>query len=137
MGAWGMGQFENDDAADWLGELCSSKGVAKLERALKIKGGEDEYLEMPDAQTALAACEVVAHMHGQPGTESEASPELQAWLKTNAALLKPSHIKSALAAIDRVFAEDSELNESWEEAEPDDAAAWKASIEDLRTRLGA
>lgn len=42
MGAWGTAAWDNDDAADWFGELFTSTKLAqRVEKALKTKDVEE------------------------------------------------------------------------------------------------
>ena len=42
MGAWGMAAWDNDDAADWFGDLfAKTKLAARVEKTLKLEDVED------------------------------------------------------------------------------------------------
>jgi hypothetical protein len=65
MGAWDIGPFDNDDAADWLYVLEESSDVSTIAAALGvITDIGDGYLEAPDCSNALAAVEIVAALRG-------------------------------------------------------------------------
>ena len=67
MGAWDIGPFDNDDAADWLFALEVSSDTATIAAALGvITDIGNEYLEAPDCSNALAAVEIVAALRGHP-----------------------------------------------------------------------
>jgi Domain of unknown function (DUF4259) len=69
MGAWGVGSFDNDDAADWLNDqLRRSADLRPIQTALDAVAQLDPtgYLEAPEASAAVAAAEVVAALAGDP-----------------------------------------------------------------------
>lgn len=66
-GAWGVGSFENDDAADWSSACSQSLGIGPVVRALNDVFSPG-YLEAPQAAEAIAAAEVVAAALGRPVT---------------------------------------------------------------------
>ena len=60
MGAWGSGPFDNDGAADLLGETNgSAPALAEVLRRV-TDAPADEYLDVDDGQHAIAVCELVA-----------------------------------------------------------------------------
>jgi hypothetical protein len=132
MGAWGAGTFENDDAADWLADLCDGPNQEALAEALAAVAGAgaDEYLEAPDCSAGLAAAEFVAALKGAPGADlPDEARACAAKLETKA---DPGLVSLALRAVERVRA-DSELKELWDESE--DPAEWYAAVGDLEARL--
>jgi len=95
----------------------------------------DEYLEAPEASIALAAAEVLARLCGNPGEKNSYTEAADKWVES--AQLKPTVelLDKAQAAIARILGENSELKELWEDSDQYDA--WQASIDNLRTRVGA
>jgi hypothetical protein len=131
MGAWGVGNFDNDDAADWAYELTESVGTDVLTTALE-EAGSVGYLEAPVACIALAAAEVVAALLGNPG---KALPdEMRKWVAVNDVEVEHDLLSLARAAVERVK-EDSELRELWQDS--DQYAQWRSLQDDLIKRLGA
>jgi Domain of unknown function (DUF4259) len=64
MGAWGVANFENDDAQDWVYELEESKDlsvVANLDNEI--------YLAAPECARALAAAEVLTALLSRPSRD--------------------------------------------------------------------
>ena len=61
MGAWGTGSFDNDDALDFVVRL-EREGETSIRAAFEDVTGLDagDYLEAPEASSAIAAGEVVA-----------------------------------------------------------------------------
>ncbi|MFI6154902.1 DUF4259 domain-containing protein [Kitasatospora sp. NPDC051170] len=131
MGTWDIGHFDNDTAADFSGTL---KDTAPGERAgllravLETAAGSTDYLDDYEGAQAVAAAALVAAQcpGGTPVTTAygpgEAIPELPAELRA-----------LAVAALDRVVAEDSELAELW--GEGGEGGAWEQGIRALRQVL--
>jgi hypothetical protein len=69
MGAWGYGPFDSDGAWDCIGALPEGDpaGVAaRLEGAMAEVTDNDEYIENPEAQGAVAAAVLIANRLGAP-----------------------------------------------------------------------
>ena len=65
MGAWGLGNFDNGDALDWVVDLKEPSGLGILEKPLSaVQTKSHGYLEAPECSIALAAAEVVAALCG-------------------------------------------------------------------------
>jgi hypothetical protein len=133
VGAWGVGNFDNDDAADWVYELEESNDTSVLVATLG-EATEGGYLESPVGCEALAAAEVVAALLGNAG---KALPDgVRKWVAVNDVEVGHDLLALARAAVARVAkAEDSELRELWQET--DDYPQWVALQDDLLKRLGA
>jgi hypothetical protein len=130
MGAWGIKNFENDDALDWILELEQAEDGSVLEETLKVvtEHGE-EYLEAPEACRALAAAEVVAALnHAGP---PDLPDEVQQWVSHHR-LGNPMLTQLALSAIQRIKT-NSELKELWDESAS--APEWYEVVSNLETRL--
>ena len=80
MGCWGVGNFENDDALDWLGDLQDGAGFGAVERVLgaRLNGA---CIEAPEASESLAASEVVAALLGRPS--GDLPVEVARWVAEN------------------------------------------------------
>jgi hypothetical protein len=130
VGAWGVGPFDNDDAADWVYELQESEGTAAIVAALRAVG-PDGYLEAPECSIALAAAEVVAALRGQP--LAMLPPEVAGWVRENPSTVTEEVLGLALMAIHRIETA-SELKELWDESS--ESEAWSATLMDLKRRLG-
>jgi Domain of unknown function (DUF4259) len=64
MGAWDIGPFDNDDAADFLAGLSGTPAAGRagrLRAALALPGG---YLQIDDASAAVAAAALLAAASG-------------------------------------------------------------------------
>ena len=130
MGAWGIGAFENDDAADWVAELETADNADVLRRALSLEVGG--YVELPAGAIAVAAAEVVASGLGRPG--SGLPSEVVAWTAAHASSIGVNERQLALDALDRALGSGSEIAELWAEAgDPE----WRDRVLSLRQRLSA
>ncbi|MBX3375863.1 MAG: DUF4259 domain-containing protein [Phycisphaeraceae bacterium] len=132
MGAWGTGSFENDDASDWVYAL-EDEGVGSIRDALEVitTAQPEDYLEVFDCSVAIAAAEVVAAMMGQPA--KDLPEEVTGWLRTKPRV-PPDLASLAREAVTRI-ANESELKDVWDEALPEDAAAWASGVKELLQRL--
>ena len=132
MGTWGIGSFENDDAADWLNELEEAENSRCLQKAFKAVLRNDDRIELPQACAAVAAAEVVAAWNGKPA--KDLPQEVLNFLKRVDDPPDPALLEMADATLARLQEDECELREAWEESESVDE--WTAAIEELRDRLG-
>ncbi len=130
MGAWGTGIFDDDEALDWLDELCTSDGTDLLAQAFAT--ARTDYLDAPDGCRILCAAAALAVALGHDVANA---PDL---LKIWAAGLFDDDIRALLpdanAALARVLAEDSELRELWAENAAD-YPQWEAGVRALQAAL--
>ena len=133
MGTWGSGSFDNDDASDFAIDF-ESDGLSALSAALDLS--EVEYVDIAQAQRAVAAAEMLAIIIAGGETEAAISPDLADAIERHASDIKPrarSLARQALAALERVLEDESELRRLWvESGESDD---WVAAIAELGERL--
>ena len=130
MGAWGAGPFENDGALDWVIEVVSAPDLGPVRRALRVVL-DQEYVEAPDAQSAVAAAEVVAATRGNGIALPD---EVGAWLQSTRVIATQDDVALARAGVARVRGDASELNELWAETGDD---AWDTAMDGLVARLAA
>jgi hypothetical protein len=110
MGVWGIGPFENDDAADFLTRLNKAdpdRVIEIIEQALSIPPG---HLEYDDGATAVAAAAVVAYATGAHG------PTALVDLVDHPFDPPPELREHAIRALQQVLTGDSELRGLWAEA---------------------
>ena len=131
MGAWGPGPFSNDDALDWIAEFEES-GVPLIDRTFATAA--NEYLEAPDGSKIIAAAEVVAAALGYPSSEFPEVLRAPAMSARETIMQSGDIRESALRAVDRVVAKQSELDELWREPGAD-YETWLRSVRDLQKRL--
>ncbi len=137
MGAWGEGPFDNDDAGDWAYEFDDADeatGVQILADALDL-GGPDEYVEAPDGTIAVASAAVVSWLHDPAAIpDSPDGESALAWVRRANPTPNAALDAAALAALDRVRSDQSELAELWAESED---TAWRESLAEIEARLRA
>lgn len=136
MPGWGTGSFENEDAQSLLGRL-NSLGIDDLRPMLSRAADYDDYLEVPESGTAVAAAEVIAALVvvQKGGAASPAAPrQVMEWLSKNKVDAPPDLVDLARRAVDRVRT-NSELKDLWLEAEG--LNEWSAALRDLERRLSA
>lgn len=131
MGTWDIGPFDNDTAADFAGDLdeaAAEERVPMIRRVLERAAADVEFLEIPDAERAVAAAALVVAQHPAGGPSdsgygpSEPLPPFPAELRT-----------LALAALDQVLGGLCELAVVWDEAA--DGPKWRRGIVRLRDVL--
>lgn len=110
MGTWDSGPFDNDASADFLGE---SGGSATAFEAILRRCAEtaaDDYLDVDDAQPAVAVSELVALGFGYGNIDSA-----PARVRAIARALGPNEALRVLAirAVQRIRAPQSELASLW------------------------
>ncbi len=135
MGAWGTGNFENDDAADFVYDF-KERGLEAVREALAEALEVGDYLDAYVATTATAAAEFVSAAAGDAsGLSEEAREVFGAFSGDKGALaaLKPE----AARAMANVVGEKSELIELWEEdgVDTEDCKAAKSALNGLLARV--
>ncbi|MBO9446440.1 DUF4259 domain-containing protein [Ruegeria sp. R14_0] len=135
MGTWGPHSFDNDTAADLLVSLDGYD--QPFERAEAVRATFEEVfsttvedMEADTGAAAIAGAEIVASALGQPLDGAKQSFDL-----AKSFTFYDDTVGMALAALKRVGDDDSELAELW--ADTDETKTWRASVDDLTTRLVA
>jgi Domain of unknown function (DUF4259) len=134
MGTWAVDAFGNDGAADWAYEVEGAEDLSIVESALDaILADDADYVEATDAEVALAAIEVIARLQGNWREKNPYSENVDRWVEKHPIQPPAALVKKAHLVIDRILAENSELNEVWSES--DEHASWLASVAELRSRV--
>jgi hypothetical protein len=132
MGTWGPNSFENDDALDLVNFLVSGHDLQWIEDTFRAVLTNEDDIWDDDAQSGIAASEVVALMRGNP---ADSLPEsLIQWQKQHAFSADDQLIRRAIQVTEKILAK-SGLRDLWEEGGESFATPWKASVEDLLARL--
>lgn len=130
MGTWGPGNFENDDAIEWVAELEGYADDGLIVDALNtIIDQTDDCPAATDCSVAIAAAEVIAAQSEEP--HDDCPDEVEVWVEGRLAP-SPTKIAQARQAIQVILA-DSELKGIWQDS--DGLEVWQASVEDLLSRL--
>ncbi len=132
MNIWGIDNFSNEAAEEWLYDFGENdfrlidRTLAGVAYLLPV----DELDEI-EAAEALVAAEAVAAALG-----SKATPipdELTEWLEENPVMqVKDEYVEMAQKAIQRVLNQ-SDLRTHWEAT--DQFESWQATLQNLLTRL--
>lgn len=134
MGAWSHEPFGNDTACDWAYGLQGVSDLSYIEETLdRVLEGGAEYLDASDAEEAIAAIEVLAHLLGKATQSDSYTDEVQQWAKRVAVQPNSQLLQKARQVLQRIVSGDSELQELWEES--DDAETWQAAIQHLDVAL--
>ncbi|MFE5796918.1 DUF4259 domain-containing protein [Streptomyces sp. NPDC056503] len=131
MGTWDIGPFDNDTAADFSYRVDEAADGRKAEVLLtafrEVTGTGEDYLDADLSMEAVASAALVAAQcpGGEPVTTSYGPKKPLGVL--------PAELRAeAVAALDRVLAEPSELLELWEESGDE---TWQAGVRELRAVL--
>jgi hypothetical protein len=130
MGAWDVGNFDNDDASSWLGKLADMTAVWQALMAATTLAERGVRIETRASCQALAAAEVVAACCGF--APRDAPKRVVAFANTQRCDPKLLHV--AQAAV-RAVVSGSSLKELWEEVDDSEKEAWHAIVQDLLDRL--
>jgi Domain of unknown function (DUF4253)/Domain of unknown function (DUF4259) len=134
MGAWSHDAFGNDTACDWAYGLEEVDDLSLVEAALAtVVDTPPGPLDADAATEALAAVEVVARLRGHAGYSNAYTECTDDWVLRTRLVPPPALLQQALAALQRIGGDDSELKQLWDES--DSAADWRASLDELRRRL--
>jgi len=133
MGAWGIGEFENDNALDFVNDVTDGAGLKRIETAIdSVVNARSEYLEAPEAEEGLAAAAILVRLKNPTVNQQSTPLELSAWL-SKAEKPTAELTEKARQAVSRVLTAPSELLELWSES--DEFEAWKASVEAIAAQL--
>ena len=131
MGTWGIGPFEDDDAADWVYELETASDLTTVRAALTFVIDHDGYLENHVGSVAIAAATIVDCF--TRSTVEDLPNLVRAWVERVKPTVTPADVAMARSALERVLGPESELRESFEES---GSAAWLWNTKTLWGRLG-
>lgn len=131
MGVWGIGNFDNDSASDWLYEFEGNPTRDFLEKTLDTVFNE-EYLDSNLASEALTAIEAITLIMGNSKEDEEELENVDfEVLKNN---FDTSLFDKSIKCINRILEKsNNELYTLWEESESFED--WKNVVLDLKTRI--
>lgn len=127
MSAWGISNFENDTALDWVNEVVHRKEIESFKESVELflKSFSIENTSLMDCSKFLAIAETMAALLGSPGQDFP--EELQDWIETKYIKIEASTVESAKRGVQMIM-NDSEAKEmyldsgyfkSWEKAQKD------------------
>lgn len=131
----GHGIFDNDESCKWVGLLDRCGDLNDVSYYLgEIFSHSESIISSSKANKALVVCEAIARLLGNFGEEMSAQTEILDRLVAKSNLvLTPRIVIMAVAAIEVILTEPSEILNVWSTAE--DLALWKNNVETLRTRI--
>ena len=132
MGAWGIGNLENDTALDWIYELEDSEDISLIQETIE-RVFDDEEIDSFVAEEALTAIEVLAALKGNMKRGNDSNEEIALWVKDHPINLPSALLAKARNALEFIASKNCELRDLWEETE--DFEAWKKELDDLKSRL--
>src|SRR5687768_861923 len=102
MGTWSMGSFGNDTACDWSYGLNEVHDLSYVESALDrvLEPGPGTAVSIDDAQSAVAAAEIVARLKGHWGEEDPYSETADTWIRSHPLTPPPAVVSKAVAALE-------------------------------------
>lgn len=132
MGAWGVGNFENDIALDWVHELEEFDNLSLIDKVIS-DALEEEYLDSDLGCEVLAAVETVARLLGNFGGNSSDNKDIDNWVRTHTFKVSTKLLENSKKVLKHVLSDKSELKELWEETE--DYQEWLAEVTNLEKRI--
>ena len=133
MGAWSEDTFGNDKACDWISLFLERPGLGFIRATIEPALSAADYLKSAEACECLAACEVIARLHGRWGVRDAYSEDLDQWVEANPMTVPADLIRAAEQAIERILAPGSELRDLWDDGGRNDQ--WHEAMDDLRERI--
>ena len=127
MSAWGISNFENDTALDWVNEIIQEKEVTSLEESITsfVNDFSVEDTSLMDCSKFLTIAETLAALIGSP--DEDFPEELKDWVESKYIKIEESTIDNAKRGV-KLIMTDSEAKEmyldsgyfkSWEKAQKD------------------
>jgi hypothetical protein len=132
MGAWDVGPFDNDDAADWgyaFQGLDRESGVHFLSETIATTESTDAGI----GAAVVAAAAVVAWLNGDTNHRASACAEtVAAWVDANPGPPSAELVARAREALSRVASDGSELAALWRESGDE---AWREELQRIDAAL--
>jgi hypothetical protein len=134
MGTWAADPFGNDTACDWKYDVEKTTGLQLIESTLqRVLAAGDGYLDSSDADQAIAAADTIARLRGHFYVRNAYTESLDEWVEKQRVQIPQQLVDSAIAVIDRILTEPSELLDLWQETGASEE--WEGQMEDLKERL--
>jgi len=137
MGAWGHGYFEDDSALDFMADVEDSDDPKQVIRRAFETASQAEYLESDEGCAVIVGATYVdGQINGtkfSPAGDHEPF-DVDTFTKRNPGVDLSDLRTLAVEALNKVLADNSELNELWAEND-EDYPVWKQGVEQLLQRL--
>ncbi|WP_379653767.1 DUF4259 domain-containing protein [Pseudoxanthomonas sp. UC19_8] len=133
MGAWGLGSFENDEAADLVLDALERNDLSVLQDALEAVLTTSGEIEASDACRAIAATEMLAAILGEPAEAAQEQDGVMDWVARVDQFPDERLVAKGRLALQKILGPDSELCDLWRES--GDLEAWMAEVVKIESRL--
>ena len=134
MGAWDVGPFDNDDAADWsyaFEGLDRESGLHFLSETIATT--ESTPIDADIGAAVVAAAAVVAWLNGDTNHRTSVYAEtVTAWVDANPGPPSAELVARAREALTRVASDRSELAALWQESGDE---AWRGELQRVDAAL--
>lgn len=132
MSAWGLSNFENDSALDWVSNIIEHKEVSSLSSSIDefIANFSIEETTLIECSVFLTVAETIAGLVGNPAEDFP--DELKDWSETKYIKIEQITMDNAIKGIELIL-KDSEAREMF--LDSGYYASWEKSQKDLIKRL--
>ena len=132
MSAWGISNFENDTALDWVSDVIQKKKVNSLSDSIKefISGFSPDETSLIECSKFLTIAETIAGLVGSPAEDFP--EELNDWVESKYIKIEQSTIDASIKGV-KLILEDSEAKEMY--LDSGYFKAWEKAQNDLIKRL--
>ncbi len=112
MSAWGLSNFENDTALDWIDQIIQEKEVTSMEDSITsfVNDFSVENTSLVDCSKFLTIAETLAALIGNPAEDFP--QELKDWVESKYIKIEQSIINDAKRGV-RLIMTDSEVKEMY------------------------
>ena len=132
MSAWGISNFENDTALDWVSEIVEGKDVNSLQNSIDafLKDFSIEDTSLIECSKFLTIAETIAALIGSP--DQDFPEELQDWIDSKYVKIDQFTIDKTVKGV-KLIMTDSEAKEMY--LDSGYFKSWEKTQKDLIKRL--
>jgi hypothetical protein len=132
MSAWGISNFENDTALDWVSEIVEGKDVNSLQNSIDafLKDFSIEDTSLIECSKFLTIAETIAALIGSP--DQDFPEELQDWIDLKYVKIDQFTIDKTVKGV-KLIMTDSEAKEMY--LDSGYFKSWEKTQKDLIKRL--
>ena len=112
MSAWGISNFENDTALDWVGKIVNQKDINVIINSIDkfVNGFNAEETTLINCSKFLTIAEILAGLLGSPAEDFP--EELTDWIESKYINVEQSTIDTAIEGV-RLLMNESEVREMY------------------------
>ena len=112
MSAWGISNFENDTALDWVGKIVKQKDINVITNSIDkfVNGFNAEETTLINCSKFLTIAEILAGLLGSPAEDFP--EELTDWIESKYINIEQSTIDTAIEGV-RLLMNESEVREMY------------------------